>query len=240
MRENQIRKVAGRIATCMAVMAMTMMMTAHITADAATISYEQKGEGQTGVPMTAVYKGSRPGALIPSSIEFEGDTGHYVVYAYMEASEISAIDAVLNIVPESSFTMTKDGAWDTLTATVSQDRTSFGKSELEAGIDSTLNMNGTEVAVKQSAGNGTIIVEGMTIGTWRGNLIFHITAEDIQTDPEPSPEPSPEPTPVVTGRYICECGWYVDVYDYDGKTAENKLYEHLDETGHDRWHDIDL
>ena len=66
------------------------------------------------------------------------------------------------------------------------DRTSFGKSELEAGIDSTLNMNGTEVAVKQSAGNGTIIVEGMTIGTWRGNLIFHITAEDIQTDPEPS------------------------------------------------------
>ena len=177
MKRTQFHQMMGRMAACMAAAA---MLVAPITANAATISYESKGDGDTSVPVVATYEGTRPGALIPSTIEFEGGTGRYTVYAFIESAKVSAVDTSLNIVPQSSFTMTKEGTSSTATATVTQDKTSFGRAELAAGQDKTLTMtNGdgvsTPVTVKQAPGNGTIAVNGMTKGTWKGNLVFTIS-----------------------------------------------------------------
>lgn len=169
---KKLQNAASRVMACMAAAA---MMLSPITANAATITYNSADVGDTSVPVVATYEGTRPGALIPSAIEFEGNTGSYTVYAFAETGEVGSIDTVLNIVPQSSFTMTKQGSSETATASVSQDKTSFGQSDLAAGTTGTVTKNGSPVSVKQAAGNGTITVTGMTRGTWNGTLVFTIS-----------------------------------------------------------------
>ena len=173
---SKARGVAGRLA---AGASAVMMLLAPMTAQAAGgIEYTGVNDGDNNVPVVATYNGTRPGAMIPAKIEFEGKVGTYKVIAYEEADKIDAIDTPISITPEGSFTMTKEGASDTITATVAQDKTSFGKSEIAAGSDSTINVTSGDktetVAVKQAFGNGTITADGITSGVWKGTLVFSI------------------------------------------------------------------
>lgn len=171
------RGVAGRLVAGASAVAMLL---APMTAMAAenTIKYGSGIDGANDVPVTATYNGTRPGAMIPAKIDFEGKVGNYRVIAYEETAKIDAIDTPIAITPSGSFTMTKEGTSDTITATVSQDKTSFGKAEIAAGADGTVNMSDgtttTPVSVKRAFGNGTIIANGITTGVWKGTLVFTI------------------------------------------------------------------
>lgn len=166
------RLVAGASAVAMLLAPMTAM------AEENRIEYNGVADGSKGVPVVATYNGTRPGAMIPAKIDFEGKVGNYRVIAYEETAKIDAIDTPITITPSGSFTMTKEGTSDTITATVSQDKTSFGKAEIAAGADGTANMSDgtttTPVSVKRAFGNGTITANGITTGVWKGTLVFTI------------------------------------------------------------------
>lgn len=227
MKKAKFRKVIGRMAASIAA---TAMMMPPALADAAQITYEEKGPGETAVPVIATYEGARPGALIPTSIEFEGDTGHYTIYAYVDRASVADVETILNIVPQSSFTLTKDGSSDSLSAAVVQDRTAFGKAELEAGSDGELTApDGSRLIVKQAPGNGTISIANMTKGTWRGTLVFSVSTEEVPKEPTEEP----------IGCKVCDCGWRVDVYAGRELEAEDALFAHQDETGCTGWGDYE-
>ena len=225
MKKAKFRKVIGRMAASIAVTAMVMP---PALANAAQVTYEEKGPGEAAVPVIATYDGVRPGALIPTSIEFEGDTGHYTIYAYVDKASVADVETILNIVPQSSFTLTKDGSSDTLSAVVVQDRTAFGKAELEAGSDGELTApDGSRLIVKRAPGNGTISIANMTKGTWRGTLVFSVSTEEIPKEPVGEP----------IGCTICDCGWRVEIYAGHESEAEEALIAHQDETGCTGWSD---
>lgn len=155
---------AATMAAMAALSAMPMM--------AATVSYGGAEDGENSVPVTVDYGGTRPGALIPKAIEFSGKTGDYNVIAYAKTADVAKIDTPISITPQSSFTLTKEGTSTTTTANVSQAKKSFAAADLTA--DGTIQINGVDTAVKQAVEKGTITANGITPGTWKGNLVFTV------------------------------------------------------------------
>lgn len=87
-------------------------------------------------------------------------------YSVNVKGDIAGTDMV-NVVPDSSFTMSTDGK-DSVTANVTQTQTSFGYTELSANDG-----NGTTII-------GSVAAPGLTAGSWNGTFNFNV---EIKTKP---------------------------------------------------------
>ena len=98
--------------------------------------------------------------------------------AYYEADKVSELNANLLITPSSSFTLSKSGS-ASVTATVTQDKTKFTPNDLKNGTDAQYSFSSSSGsgyrAVKESKAEGTITANGLSYGTWSGNLTFTIS-----------------------------------------------------------------
>lgn len=166
-----------RMASAAAMAAMAALCAMPMPMMAATL--KPGTDGDHDVPVTVSYDGTRPSAMIPETIEFSGKTGSYKVRAYVLAEDYDKVDMPISIVPQDSFTLTKQGTSTTVTASVTQDLETFNKSDLTVdGKVTMINQSSgeqTEKATKQKDGNGTITANGISKGTWTGTLTFTIS-----------------------------------------------------------------
>lgn len=152
-----------------------------LSANAAT-AYElgsAKG-GANNVPVTVNYSGTAANAMIPKSISFTTKTGEYTVMAYCKTAEVDDLDTSISITPASSFTLTKEGGTETLNATVSQTKTTFTADDVKNGSSGTIQVstNGgpyEDVAIKKATATGTITVNSVKAGTYKGTLVFTVS-----------------------------------------------------------------
>lgn len=144
-----------------------------------SVSYGSAASGSNTVPVTVEYRGTAAKAMIPKSLSFDSKVGSYTVFAYCEADQLDALDASVTIAPEPSFVLTKSGSSDTVTATVSQDKTVFTPSDIRGGSDSTVTISSggssREVSVKRVDADGTVAADGITEGTWTGTMEFTVS-----------------------------------------------------------------
>ena len=155
------------------------VLAAPVLARAESVSYGGAGMGTNSVPVTVEYGGTAAKAMIPKSLSFHAKTGSYTVFAYMESDGVDALDTSISITPSASFTLTKSGSGDTVTASVSQEKTVFTPQDRKNGEDSTVmrSQNGgapASVPVKRCVADGTITAEGITNGTWTGTMTFNV------------------------------------------------------------------
>lgn len=174
---NKFRKFSKGIAVGMAALSMLAM---PLSANAASVqSYGGANIGANNVPVTVNYNGTSARAMIPKSISFTTKTGEYDVKAYCETSKIDTLDSNVSIVPSSTFTLTKSGTSETITATVSQEKTTFTPGDIRNGSNSTVQITSggttTDTPVKMAAANGTITANGVTAGTWTGTMVFTVS-----------------------------------------------------------------
>lgn len=148
-------------------------------------SYGSAELGSNDVPVTVVFDEAddtiAAKAMIPTSINIKGKTGSYRVMAYCETAEVDKLNANLSITPSGTFTLKKDGTTTSVTATVSQSKKTFTPSDVKNGSDKSYTVtssNGTTSnrAVKEASTEGTITADGLSYGTWKGNLTFTISA----------------------------------------------------------------
>lgn len=93
---------------------------------------------------------------IPKKLSLDGTSGE-ANYTVTVSGDMSGTEAV-NVVPDSSFVMTQNGK-DSITASVSQDKTKWEYSEFK------------------DVGNGTITAP-LSAGVWAGNFNFNISLSD--------------------------------------------------------------
>lgn len=147
-------------------------------------SFGGADSGQNTVPVTVEFSEDddrfSAKAMIPTSISIKGKSGTYHVMAYYEKSDIGKLNANLSITPSGTFTLTKDGGTGTATAKVTQTKTTFTPDDVRNGTDGTITVtNGSGTSehreVKEATAEGKITVDGITYGTWTGNMVFTIS-----------------------------------------------------------------
>ena len=172
-------KLSKRLVAGMAVMAMAMSMPAMAE------TFEGANDGSKSVPVTVTFDEAddtfAAKAMIPTKIDLTGKSGTYHVMAYYETAKINELNATLTISPSSSFTLTKGNSSTTTTANVVQNKTSFTKADINNGTNSTVTVTSSSggtsnVSVKQVVAEGTITANGLSYGTWTGNLTFTISS----------------------------------------------------------------
>lgn len=157
------------------------IMTVPLTANAASVtSFGGADAGANNVPVTVNYNGTSARAMIPKSISFTTKTGDYQVLAYCETAKLDTLDSSVSIVPSSTFTLTKEGGSETLTASVEQTKTTFTANDVKNGQSDTfqISTNGSDFVdtpVKKASANGTITVNGIKAGTWKGTMVFTVS-----------------------------------------------------------------
>lgn len=166
-------KMAAGVLAALSILAMP------ISASASVQSYGGADKGANTVPVTVNYSGTSARAMIPKSISSVDKNFEYTVYAYGITSELDDIDTNVTIVPSSSFTLTKGGGSSTVTAHVSQSKTTFTPSDIRNGTNGTIQIseNGgafVDTPVKKATAKGTISAD-VTSGTWTGTMTFTVS-----------------------------------------------------------------
>ena len=145
---------------------MAMLMCMSITPAYAAVEETQELDA-AGTAKTTVYADidSENTVTLPKTIKLD-PTGKNSDYSVNVKGDIAGTD-MINVVPDSSFAMSTDGK-DSVTATVTQTKTSFNYTEVSAnGGDGTTT-------------TGSVVAAGLTAGEWNGTFNFNV---EMKTQP---------------------------------------------------------
>ena len=145
---------------------MAMLMCMSITPAYAAVEETQELDA-AGTAKTTVYADidSEYTVALPKTIKLDS-TGKNSDYSVNVKGDIAGTD-MINVVPDSSFAMSTDGK-DSVTATVTQTKTSFNYTEVSAnGGDGTTT-------------TGSVVAAGLTAGEWNGTFNFNV---EMKTQP---------------------------------------------------------
>lgn len=145
---------------------MAMLMCMSITPAYAAVEETQELD-TAGTAKTTVYADidSEYTVTLPKTIKLD-PTGKNSDYSVNVKGDIAGTD-MINVVPDSSFAMSTNGK-DSVTATVTQAKTSFNYTEVSAnGGDGTTT-------------TGSVVAAGLTAGEWNGTFNFNV---EMKTQP---------------------------------------------------------
>ena len=145
---------------------MAMLMCMSITPSYAAVEETQELD-TAGTAKTTVYADidSEYTVTLPKTIKLD-PTDKNSDYSVNVKGDIAGTD-MINVVPDSSFAMSTDGK-DSVTATVTQAKTSFNYTEVSAnGGDGTTT-------------TGSVVAAGLTAGEWNGTFNFNV---EMKTQP---------------------------------------------------------
>ena len=145
---------------------MAMLMCMSITPAYAAVEETQELD-TAGTAKTTVYADidSEYTVTLPKTIKLD-PTGKNSDYSVNVKGDIAGTD-MINVVPDSSFAMSTDGK-DSVTATVTQAKTSFNYTAVSAHGG-----NGTTTT-------GSVVAAGLTAGEWNGTFNFNV---EMKTQP---------------------------------------------------------
>lgn len=134
------------------------------TAQGASTAYSNVGVGSSKTNVYLTIDDSNVLVGVPTEIIISGtptDTGEYIgEYSVSAFGDISG-DEFVNIVPEENATLKQPGKKD-VEASVSQQKTSFSYNDIITNNNSSI---------------GQVTAEGLTAGSWNGEVLFKISIE---------------------------------------------------------------